>query len=270
MNKKFLCLLILPFLCSCTTSTDKKSVLPNTAVTANENYSYADSLSNKKMCWGQGYNCNEKNQPISCVEYNAKYGKYSAKFLSENSKSIALTFDEGYENGYTAQILDVLKDKKVKAVFFVTYDYVSRNPELVQRMIDEGHVVGNHTWSHPSMPEKSTADAVEEITKLHDYIEENFNYSMTLFRAPRGEFSERTLELTKAVGYTSVFWSFAYYDYNVNDQPDNATALKRITSAAHEGAIYLLHAVSKTNTEILPDVIDTLRECGYTFSTSQL
>lgn len=120
------------------------------------------------------------------------------------------------------------------------------------------------------MPEKSTADAVEEITKLHDYIEENFNYSMTLFRAPRGEFSERTLELTKAVGYTSVFWSFAYYDYNVNDQPDNATALKRITSAAHEGAIYLLHAVSKTNTEILPDVIDTLRECGYTFSTSQL
>lgn len=262
MKKIIFAGLILAILCSCTArgnllSADEKAV-------ANQNASLS-SYSNRKMCWGQGYNCNDQNQPLSCLDYNQKYGQHGAVFLSEKD-SICLTFDEGYENGYTASILDTLGQKNVKAVFFVTYDYVSRNPELVRRMIDEGHVVGNHSWGHPSMPDLSAEQQAEQITKLHDYVKENFGYTMTLFRAPKGEFSEQSLEVTKSLGYTSVFWSFAYYDYNVNDQPTAQKAFDRVTKAAHNGAIYLLHAVSSTNDAILGDVIDELQGKGYTFS----
>lgn len=224
------------------------------------------SLSNSKKCWGQGYNVNEKNQPISSIEYNNLYGKYDAYFIGEKEKSIYLTFDEGYENGYTSQILDVLKDKKVSAVFFVTYDYVKGNNDLIKRMINEGHIIGNHSWSHPSMPDVSDEECKLEISKLHEYMLENYNYEMVYIRPPRGEFSERTLAITKNLGYKTVLWSFAYKDYDVNNQPDNTKAFTRITDAVHDGAIYLLHAVSKTNTDILGDVIDEWRSKGYTIS----
>lgn len=224
---------------------------------------FAD-LSNKKICWGQGYNVNEKNQPISCPQYNALYGQYDAVFMGQNEKNIYLTFDEGYENGYTAQILDTLRDKQVSAVFFVTYDYAKSNPELIRRMIDEGHVVGNHSWSHPSMPDKSTDEVKTEITRLHDYVSDNFGYTMTLFRPPMGEFSERTLAVTQSLGYKTVLWSFAYYDYDVKNQPTEQKALDRITGAEHGGAVYLMHAVSSTNTAVLGNVIDHMRQSGYT------
>ena len=253
MKRITLCGLALSLLCACTSA----AAAPDEADLS--------TLSNQKLGWGQGYHVNEKNQPLSCLEYNQKFGEHAAVFLTDK-ESLVLTFDEGYENGYTASILDTLKAKRVQAIFFVTYDYVSRNPELVARMIAEGHVVGNHTWSHPSLPDKSDADAAQEISRLHDYVQENFHYTMTLFRPPMGEFSERTLAITKRQGYTSVFWSFAYRDYDVDRQPDPDQALERITSAAHPGAIYLLHAVSKTNDAILGQVIDTLREKGYSFA----
>jgi peptidoglycan-N-acetylmuramic acid deacetylase len=221
-------------------------------------------LPNKKICWGQGYNVNDKNQPVSCPQYNALYGKYDAIFMGQNEQNIYLTFDEGYENGYTAQILDTLRDKQVSAVFFVTYDYVRSNPELIRRMIDEGHVVGNHSWSHPSMPDKTTDEVKAEITRLHDYVLDNFGYTMTLFRPPMGEFSERTLAVTQSLGYKTVLWSFAYYDYDVNKQPTEQKAIDRITGAEHGGAVYLLHAVSATNTAVLGQVIDHMRQSGYT------
>ena len=224
------------------------------------------NLSNSKKCWGQGYNVNEKNQPISSIEYNNLYGKYDTYFIGEKEKCIYLTFDEGYENGYTAQILDVLKEKKVSAVFFVTYDYVKRNDELIKRMINEGHIIGNHSWSHPSMPDLSTENCKLEITKLHDYMLENYNYEMKYIRPPRGEFSERTLAITKNLGYKTILWSFAYKDYDVNNQPENNKAFARVAESIHDGAIYLLHAVSKTNTEILSDVIDEWRNKGFTIS----
>lgn len=262
MKKIFFAVLILALLCSCTA---RGSFLSgDTKAVANQSADFS-AFSNQKMCWGQGYNCNDQNQPLSCLDYNEKYGQHGAVFLSDN-ESIFLTFDEGYENGYTDSILDTLKRKNVKAVFFVTYDYVASNPKLVQRMIDEGHVVGNHSWGHPSMPDLTAEQQAEQIAKLHDYVKENFNYTMTLFRAPKGEFSERSLEVTKSLGYTSVFWSFAYYDYNVNDQPTLQKAYDRVTKAAHNGAIYLLHAVSKTNDAILGDVIDELKNQGYSFS----
>ncbi len=221
-------------------------------------------LSNKKVCWGQGYDVNDRNQPISCQQFNEKYGKYDALFIDSAENNICLTFDEGYENGFTAPILDTLKEKQVKAIFFVTYDYCRRNHDLIRRMIDEGHTVANHSWGHFSMPELTVEKMQSEITKLHSYVQDNFGYSMTLFRPPMGEFSERSLAVTQSLGYKTLFWSFAYYDYDINKQPSAETALERITSAAHSSGIFLLHAISSTNSEVLGDVIDSFRASGYT------
>lgn len=185
-------------------------VIPEVSAPAvlNPNYTDIAKLSNKKNGWGQGTQVNQDNRPISCDTFQSKYGQYNAVFIKENNKNVYLTFDEGYENGYTSKILDVLKEKKAPAVFFVTYDYAKRNPDLIKRMIAEGHIVGNHSYTHPSMPTVSLEKASEEITKLHDYIKENFNYTMTLFRPPMGEYSEQTLALTKELGYQSVFLEF--------------------------------------------------------------
>ena len=273
MKKLFIIISAIIMTTSCsynTNTTQMKNVGGNNVKPASieEEISEIDvsNLSNSKKCWGQGYNVNEKNQPISSIEYNNLYGKYDTYFIGEKEKCIYLTFDEGYENGYTAQILDILKEKKVSAVFFVTYDYVKRNAELIKRMINEGHIIGNHSWSHPSMPDLSTESCKLEITKLHDYMLENYNYEMKYIRPPRGEFSERTLAITKNLGYKTILWSFAYKDYDVNNQPDNNKAFARVTESIHDGAIYLLHAVSKTNTEILSDVIDEWRNKGFTIS----
>lgn len=273
MKKIFIVFTAILMITSCSSnsnSPETKNVGGNNikSVSSEENNTEIDvsNLSNNKKCWGQGYNVNDKNQPISSIEYNNLYGKYDAYFIGEKEKCMYLTFDEGYENGYTAQILDVLKDKKVSAVFFVTYDYVKGNDELINRMINEGHIIGNHSWSHPSMPDLSDENCELEITKLHDYMLENYNYEMKYIRPPRGEFSERTLAVTKNLGYKTILWSFAYKDYDVNNQPDKSKAFDRVTSSVHDGAIYLLHAVSKTNTEILSDVIDEWRNKGYTIT----
>lgn len=239
------------------------------AISAGVSLQGIDQFDSAAVTWGPGHAVDDQNKPTACIQLQEKYGDNGAVFLLEDgeaAKNIYLTFDEGYENGYTEKILDVLKEKECPAVFFVTMDYVQKQPELIQRMIDEGHVVGNHSVNHKSMPTLDDATAVEEIAGLHNYMVENYNYQMTEFRPPEGAFSERSLEIAKAVGYRSVLWSFAYRDYFVDDQPDPAAAFTRITDAAHNGAVYLLHAVSKTNTEILGDVIDHLREQGYTFA----
>lgn len=224
------------------------------------------SLDTKKQGWGQGTQVDDQNRPVSCMDFQNKYGKYNALFIKEDCpKEIFLTFDEGYENGYTSQILDVLKEKQVPAVFFVTYDYVNKNPDLIQRMIDEGHVVGNHSYSHPSMPTLTPQEMEDEIRKLDSYVEDTFSYDMSLFRPPMGEFSEQSLAVTDSCGYESVFWSFAYSDWDVDNQPDEASSLKKLNDHLHDGAIYLLHAVSKTNTDILPEFIDQARQMGYQF-----
>jgi len=232
-------------------------------------YTDLAKLDSKKNGWGQGTRVDEKNRPISCVGYQEKYGKYGAVFIKEDTKDFYLTFDEGYENGYTPKILDVLKQKQAPAVFFVTKDYVKRNPGLVKRMIEEGHVVGNHSWSHPSMPTLTLEDATKEITQLHDYVKEEFGYEMTLFRPPMGEYSEQTLALTQQLGYQSVFWSYAYKDWDPNNQPDQAASLEKALKYAHGGAVYLLHAVSSTNTNMLGDFIDGIRQKGYELKALQ-
>ncbi|OCN00582.1 polysaccharide deacetylase [Clostridium sp. W14A] len=224
------------------------------------------SLDNTKQGWGQGTQVDSDKRPVSCTQFQNKYGKYSAVFIGDNTKKIYLTFDEGYENGYTSKILDSLKEKQVPAVFFVTYDYAKRNQDLVQRMIQEGHIVGNHSYTHPSMPTLSLSKASDEITKMHSYIKENFNYTMTLFRPPMGEFSERTLALAQSLKYKSVFWSFAYVDWNPQKQMGADKAYKKVVDSLHNGAIYLLHAVSKDNADILGSFIDKAKEEGYEFA----
>ena len=223
------------------------------------------SLSTEKHGYGQGVQLDGENRPIGALDFNNQYGCYNAKAITEDEGKIYLTFDQGYENGYTSQILDTLKEKNVKATFFVLQDYAEKNPELIRRMIDEGHTVGNHSVSHYCMASLSAEECREEIEGLHEYIKEEFGYEMTKFRPPMGEFSELSLAVTQDCGYETVLWSYAYADWDVDNQPSEEEAFSKLTGAVHDGAIYLLHSVSSTNTEILPDFIDAVREKGYEF-----
>ncbi len=222
-------------------------------------------LDSKQIIWGPGSFKDAEGRPEACVSLQNKYGKYSSWFLGEEDSMVYLTFDEGYENGYSSKILDVLKEKEAHATFFVTLDYVMNEPELVRRMIEEGHSVGNHTAHHPNMTKITLHEAKGEVQELHDYVYENFGYEMTLFRAPEGAISEQSLALMQAMGYQNVLWSFAYHDWDVNQQMSPDTALKKTVENMHPGAIYLLHAVSQTNAIILGDLIDAVRNQGYEF-----
>ena len=208
------------------------------------------------------------NRPDGLEYYDSLYGKYSAyNHIDTEDKTIYLTMDEGYENGYTPTILDTLKEKQVKAVFFVTEQFYDEHPELIQRMIDEGHIIGNHTCSHPAegMPSLGLKAEYKDIKKLNDEIYDTFGYQMRLFRFPQGNASKQSCALLQQMGYSSIFWSFAYHDYDPEDQEDPGESLDRCLEYIHPGAIYLLHAISKTNTEILGDFIDGAREAGYEF-----
>lgn len=249
-----------------------KNDLPNTtneATTAPEPTGLALDLSaydSSAIVWGPGH-IMEHARPVDPVKLQERFGEIGGKWLMEDDKHICLTFDEGYENGFTPQILDTLKEKNVKAIFFCTYDYVRDNPELVERMINEGHIVGNHSYRHYNFTNIDIETAEEEITFLHDYVKENFGYEMKYFRFPEGAFSELTLALAGSLGYETLFWSFAYADWDTSSPPDPTKAFDLITSSTHNGAIFLLHAVSSTNANILGSVIDNVREQGYTFTT---
>ena len=226
------------------------------------------NLKSEQIPWGPGTNFDETGKPIACVGLQSEYGKWDADFYrdgEEHRGKVYLTFDEGYENGYTPKILDVLKEKGVSAVFFVTLSYAKAEPELIQRMIDEGHVVGNHSARHPNMTQISMEQMYAEVADLHNYISENFGYDMYLFRPPEGAFSERSLALLQKMGYRTVCWSFAYADWDPKNQPEHQKAFERVTKSVHDGEVFLLHAVSETNTEILGDVIDYVRNEGFTF-----
>lgn len=224
------------------------------------------ALDNTTIGWG--YSTTDRdayNRPNGCLYYQRLYGKYGAEFIGENTNEIYLTFDEGYEAGYTGQILDTLKEKNATGVFFVTLQYCKQNPELVRRMIDEGHVVGNHSCSHPSggLPQYGMEYVEEDIMQLHQYVLDNFGYEMWLMRYPEGAFSEQSLAHMQSLGYRCIFWSFAHKDWIVDDQPAVEDTYARVTSQMHNGAIYLLHAVSSSNTAALGDMIDYARANGY-------
>lgn len=230
-----------------------------------------ETLSTEIKEWGQGTNVDGKNRPTGAVSYQDKYGQYHALFVGEEEQKIYLTFDMGYDYGYTDSILDTLKEKNVKAVFFVTKPYAKDEPELVKRMIAEGHIVGNHSATHPAagIPSLKIEGQQKEIMDTHDYVKVNFNYEMNLFRYPAGKFSEQSLAVLANCGYTSVFWSFAYLDYDVNNQPDQAKSLQKMIDCLHPGAVYLLHGQSETNAAVLGDFIDAARARGYELALIQ-
>ncbi len=213
--------------------------------------------------YGQGKAVNEQNRPTGALEFQAQYGTFGACTLSSDPSRILLTFDQGYENGYTSQILDTLKEKNVTALFFVTGDYAQKEPELIQRMIEEGHMIGNHGMEHKMASSLSTEELQKEIRTLHDYVLEHYHYEMQYFRPPCGDYDEASLQVIQDMGYRTVFWSFAYVDWNTDAQPDLQTAKETMLNAAHGGAIYLLHSVSSANAAVLGEVIDTLRNEGY-------
>ena len=227
----------------------------------------AGGLSNDTMRW-YFKRAEEAHQPPTAQE-EIDIAKYGAYFLGDvTQRELYLTFDEGYENGYTEKILDVLADKGVSAAFFVTKSYIAKNPELIKRMIDEGHVVGNHTVRHKSSPTLSEAEMIKELTEVAEYFKEVTGRDMPpFFRPPMGEYSERVLAIAQAQGYYTIFWSFAYEDWKENKQPGAAAAHKRVTDSLHNGAILLLHAVSSSNAEAMADIIDSAHAAGYQFKS---
>ncbi|WP_059105814.1 delta-lactam-biosynthetic de-N-acetylase [Shouchella shacheensis] len=183
-----------------------------------------------------------------------------------NQKTLYLTFDNGYENGYTEKVLDVLKEKEVPAAFFVTGHYLHSAADYVKRMVEEGHIVGNHSFHHPSLPAKDDAGLEEELTKVEErYTQITGGPYMRYLRPPRGEFSERTLMKSKELGYTNVFWSLAYVDWEVDKQKGGDYAYEKVMRRIHPGAIILMHSVSPDNAEALAKIIDECEKLGYTF-----
>ncbi|MCL2753479.1 MAG: polysaccharide deacetylase family protein [Defluviitaleaceae bacterium] len=193
--------------------------------------------------------------------------EYNAFYLGDTSrKEIFLTFDEGYENGHTAQILDVLRDKNAPAAFFVTKPYMKDEPELIRRMIDEGHLVVNHTVKHKSSPTLTAQELAAELDGVEDYFKEVFGAEMAKFwRPPMGQYNLNTLQTAKEQGYATIFWSFAYQDWLIDKQPSVADAHKKVVDGLHNGAILLLHAVSSANAAAMADIIDSARALGYEF-----
>ena len=195
--------------------------------------------------------------------------QFDAAYLGNtDEKVLYLTFDAGYENGYTAQILDILKKHEVPACFFLVGNYLEQNPDLVRRMVSEGHAVGNHTMHHPDMSKITDPAAFEkELSDLAAlYTEITGQQMQKYYRPPQGIYSQDNLELAKRLGYKTVFWSLAYADWDNDNQPSHEMAMEKLTSRVHNGAVILLHSTSKTNAEILDQILTKWKEIGYTFS----
>lgn len=212
---------------------------------------------------------NENHQTPEVSDY-IDLSKYDAYYVNPKckKKKIFLTFDCGYENGFTPKILDVLKKQKIVAAFFVTKPFIREGRELVRRMKKEGHIVGNHTVHHKSMPTLSDRDNKQEIIDCAEYCKEATGYEMDHFiRPPMGEYNEKTLKLTKSMGYKTIFWSMAYVDFEVNKQPGKQYVVEHFKKYTHNGAIPLMHNVSQSNAEALDEVITNLKKEGYQFES---
>lgn len=220
-------------------------------------------LSNKLLRWG--ISRRENNQtPAADPGAPQLLERYGGAYLGDISKSVIyLTFDEGYENGYTPLILDTLRDNNVRAIFFITGPYLKGQQELVRRMVEEGHMVGNHTIHHPSLPEMESSQLEEEVLGLERAFQEKFGQSMSFLRPPKGEYSERTLAMTQELGYCNLFWSFAYDDWYRDRIRGPEYARNIVMRNLHNGAVLLLHAVSKDNAEALDSIIKGAVQKGY-------
>ncbi len=196
--------------------------------------------------------------------------RYNAAYLGDTTKKVLyLTFDAGYENGCTAQILDILKKHNTPAAFFLVGNYLERNPDLVRRMVDEGHIVGNHTMHHYDMSKLTEKAAFsKELSDLEAlFLNVTGKELPKFYRPPQGIYSESNLQMAKELGYKTVFWSLAYVDWNNDDQPTKETAFAKLLPRTHCGAVVLLHSTSKTNAAILDELLTHWEQEGYTFAT---
>ena len=218
--------------------------------------------------WGLSFR-EEGSAPVGNASKQA-LAKYDAVYLGDEAqKRIYLTFDAGYENGGTEQILDALQKHGVKAAFFLVGNYLEQNPDLVRRMAEEGHIVGNHTWHHYDMSRIS--DPAVFARELEDvaakYREITGGEMQKYYRPPQGIYSEENLRQAKALGYRTVFWSLAYVDWNNDAQPTKEEAFSKLLPRIHNGAVVLLHSTSSTNAEILDELLTKWEEAGYSFGT---
>ncbi len=267
--------LSLSLLCACTKSpnyekqdsSNGEKIISETTVSP-EPLAEAKAYSTQKIAHSYGV---AKNGVANIISVNNQRFFESKDFKAfcldtkSQEKVLYLTFDCGYENGYTEKILDVLKAENVNAAFFCTLPQVKENPDLIQRMIDEGHIVGNHSATHPSFAEITAEQMKTEILTMDNYLRENFDYSEPYFRFPKGEYSELALKTVGDLGYTSVFWSLAYADWDLNDQKGSDYAYETVMSRLHGGAVILLHSVSPDNANALKKIINGAREQGYEF-----
>lgn len=216
--------------------------------------------------WGLSFP-NEGQMPVgnATADYLKQYDAYYAQ--NTQDKVIYLTFDAGFENGNTTAILDALKKHNVPATFFLVGNYLQTNPDLVKRMVEEGHTVGNHTFHHPDMSKLSTKEAFEkELSDLETLYQQTTGQTMKkYYRPPQGKYSESNLQMAKDMGYHTFFWSLAYVDWYEDKQPTKEEAFKKLLGRIHPGAIVLLHSTSKTNAQILDELLSKWEEMGYHF-----
>ena len=218
--------------------------------------------------WGLSFQ--QEGQPPVGPAGTQQLKSLNAAYLGDTSEKVLyLTFDAGYENGCTEKILDVLKKHQVPAAFFLVGNYMEKNADLVRRMVDEGHVVGNHTMHHPDMSKLTDKEAfTKELTDLENLFKEVTGKELPkYYRPPQGIYSQENLQMAKELGYQTVFWSLAYVDWNNDSQPTKEQAFAKLIPRTHNGAVVLLHSTSQTNAQILDELLTTWENMGYTFQS---
>ncbi len=230
-------------------------------------FAQANSLSNELIAWGFRRGENHEQAKLDTEAENIIKEFNGITMGNPEKKNIYLTFDCGYEAGYTEGILNVLEESNVNATFFITGHYLNTADDLVKRMIENGHIIGNHTVNHKCLPEITDEEIKEEVMKLHNALYEKFGYEMTFFRPPKGEFSQRVIKQISDLGYKTVMWSSAYDDWNKDNQGRTEYGKKKILDNLHNGCVLLLHSTSEDNEKILKDVIIEARKMGYEFKS---
>lgn len=229
---------------------------------------FNENIRNETDNWGLGFST--KGQPPTGNATADELKKYDAYYIGDTSKKVIyLTFDAGYENGFTPSILDTLKKHGVPATFFLVGNYIDNSPDLVKRMVDEGHIVANHTYSHPNMTNISSQDAFsKELEKLEASYETVTGQKMVkYYRPPQGKYSQSNLGMAKELGFKTFFWSLAYVDWYNDKQPTKEQAFDKLLGRIHPGAIVLLHSTSKTNCDILDELLTKWEDMGYSFGS---
>ena len=264
--KKWKPLLILPLLFFCAFCAGRLARQGISALSALFPSSTETSVLPASDSWGLSFQ--EEGKPPVANTTASKMKDFDAYYMQETSEKVLyLTFDCGYENGNTPQILDALKKHQAPATFFVVGHFLETSPDLVKRMISEGHTVGNHTYHHPDMSKiSSVGDFSAELSAVENLYQEITGESISpYYRPPQGKYSETNLKMAKDLGYSTFFWSLAYVDWNTDAQPSHDEAFQKLLGRGHPGAVLLLHNTSKTNAEILDELLTKFEEMGYRF-----